>query len=258
LSANPQQWQPARSVAVRAWAHDGVGMTSAAAKLDEDCRSMSVRIRLARAGTKKRPVYRIVATDSRDPRDGRFLEKLGTYNPILPSENPQRVVLREERLRYWLGVGALPSDRVARFLDSAGITQNATRWRGTGKRAETIAAQKAEAEAQAAAAAPAAGSAPAEAAALAPAAADVTDVPAEAVAATEAEAPAATKAAAESEAPTAAEVAAAPASEAEGDAEPKGKARSAAQKTAPPEDAAEPESAPEEPDESAKSGGDAS
>ena len=113
---------------------------------------MSVRIRLARAGTKKRPVYRIVATDLREPRDGKFLEKLGTYDPILPSDNPQRVVLREERLRYWLGVGAQPSDRVARFLDCAGITQNAARWRGTGKRAEEIAAQKAEAEAQAAAA----------------------------------------------------------------------------------------------------------
>ena len=122
---------------------------------------MSVRIRLARGGTKKRPFYRIVATDSRDPRDGRFLEKLGTYNPILPSDSPERVVLREERLRYWLGVGAGPSDRVARFLDSAGITQNATRWRGTGKRAQEIAAQKAEAEAEATAVAPAAGSAPA-------------------------------------------------------------------------------------------------
>jgi small subunit ribosomal protein S16 len=122
---------------------------------------MSVRIRLARGGTKKRPFYRIVATDSRDPRDGRFLEKLGTYNPILPSDSPERLVLREERVRYWLGVGAQPSDRVARFLDTAGVTQNATRWRGTGKRAQEIAAQKAEAHAQAATAAPAAGSAPA-------------------------------------------------------------------------------------------------
>jgi small subunit ribosomal protein S16 len=95
------------------------------------------------------------------------LEKLGTYNPILPSESPERLVLREERLRYWLGVGAQPSDRVARFLDSAGITQNATRWRGTGKRAQEIAAQKAEAEAAAAAAAPAAGSVPAAASAAA-------------------------------------------------------------------------------------------
>jgi small subunit ribosomal protein S16 len=150
-------------------------------KLDEDGISMSVRIRLARGGTKKRPFYRIVATDSRDPRDGRFLEKLGTYNPILPSDSPERVVLREERLRYWLGVGAQPSDRVARFLDSAGITQDATRLRGTGKRAQAIAAQKAQAEAEAAAAAPAAG----------------TVAAAESAAATQAEAAAETEAAAE-------------------------------------------------------------
>jgi small subunit ribosomal protein S16 len=210
---------------------------------------MSVRIRLARGGTKKRPFYRIVATDSRDPRDGRFLEKLGTYNPILPSDNPERVVLREERLRYWLGVGAQPSDRVARFLDSAGITQNATRWRGTGKRAEAIAAEKAEAEAQAAAAAPAAGSAPSESAAPAPAAqADV-------------ETQAGAEAPAEGEAPAATEVA-----EPESVAEPKAKARKA-EKTAPEEAAeqesaerAEPQSAPDEPAEekAAKSGGDAS
>ena len=142
---------------------------------------MSVRIRLARGGTKKRPFYRIVATDARDARDGRFLEKLGTYNPILPGDSPERVVLREERLRYWLGVGAQPSDRVARFLDSAGITQNATRWRGTGKRAQEIAAQKAEAEAAAAVAAPAAGSAPAaeSAAALEPEAAAAPEAAAE-------------------------------------------------------------------------------
>jgi small subunit ribosomal protein S16 len=147
---------------------------------------MSVRIRLARAGTKKRPVYRIVATDSREPRDGKFLEKLGTYEPILPSDNPRRVVLREERLRYWLGVGAQPSDRVARFLDSAGITQNATRWRGTGKRAEAIAAQKAEAEAQAAAAAPAAGAAPEPTASEAATAEVEATAPAEAPATAEA------------------------------------------------------------------------
>ena len=152
---------------------------------------MSVRIRLARAGTKKRPVYRIVATDSREPRDGKFLEKLGTYDPILPGDNPRRVVLREERLRYWLGVGAQPSDRVARFLDSAGITQNATRWRGTGKRA-----QKAEAETQAAAAAPAAGGAPAEHAAPAPAP-EPGSAEAEATTAVEAPAAAETTAAAE-------------------------------------------------------------
>jgi small subunit ribosomal protein S16 len=252
LSANPQQWQPARSVAVRAWPYHGVGIASAAAELDEDFGSMSVRIRLALGGTKKRPFYRIVATDSRDPRDGRFLEKLGTYNPILPSDNPERVVLREERLRYWLGVGAQPSDRVARFLDSAGITQNATRWRGTGKRAEAIAAEKAEAEAQAAAAAPAAGSAPGETAAATPAA--------EAEVETEAGA----EAPAEGEAPAAAE-AAEPATEVSA-AEPKAKARRA-EKIAPEEAAepesaehAEPESAPDEPAEekATKSGGDAS
>jgi small subunit ribosomal protein S16 len=110
---------------------------------------MSVRLRLARGGTKKRPVYRIVATDSRSPRDGRFLEKLGTYNPLLPSEDPARVVLREERIRHWLATGAKPSDRVARFLDGAGITSNTVRHRGTGKKARELEAKKAEAEAAA-------------------------------------------------------------------------------------------------------------
>ena len=114
---------------------------------------MSVRIRLARGGTKKRPFYRIVATDKRNPRDGRFLEKLGTYNPLLPKDNENRVVLREDRVRHWLSVGALPSDRVCRFLDAAGITENTIKQRGTGKRAQEIAAKKAEAEAKAAEAA---------------------------------------------------------------------------------------------------------
>ncbi|MGI9449997.1 MAG: 30S ribosomal protein S16 [Geminicoccaceae bacterium] len=114
---------------------------------------MSVRIRLARGGTKKRPFYRIVATDKRSPRDGRFLEKLGTYNPLLPKDNENRVILREERIRHWLGAGALPSDRVCRFLDAAGITENTVKQRGTGKRAAAIAAKKAEAEAAAAEAA---------------------------------------------------------------------------------------------------------
>lgn len=109
---------------------------------------MSVRIRLARGGTKKRPVYRIVAINSRSARDGRFLERLGLYNPLLPSDNPDRIVLREERIRYWLGNGAKPSDRVARFLDSAGITENTVHHRGTGKKAEEIAAKKAAAAAE--------------------------------------------------------------------------------------------------------------
>jgi small subunit ribosomal protein S16 len=112
---------------------------------------MSVRLRLARGGTKKRPVYRIIATDSRNPRDGRFLEKLGTYDPLLPSEHPSRIVLREERIRHWLATGATPSDRVARFLDGAGITSNTVRHRGTGKKARELKAKKAEAAAAASA-----------------------------------------------------------------------------------------------------------
>ena len=110
---------------------------------------MSVRIRLARGGAKKRPFYRIVAADSRFARDGRFLEKLGTYNPLLPSENEQRIVLNEERIRYWLSQGAQPSDRVVRFLDRAGIMPGATKHKGTGKQAEEIARKKAEEAARA-------------------------------------------------------------------------------------------------------------
>lgn len=104
---------------------------------------MTVRIRLARWGAKKKPFYRIVATDSRDRRDGRFLERLGTYDPHLPHDAPGRVVLNEERIRYWLDNGAQPSDRVARFLDHAGLTRNRTHWRGTGKKAREIEAKKA-------------------------------------------------------------------------------------------------------------------
>jgi small subunit ribosomal protein S16 len=114
---------------------------------------MSVRIRLARGGTKKRPFYRIVATHARSPRDGRFLEKLGIYDPLQPSDSPKRVVLVEDRIRFWLGNGAQASDRVCRFLDAAGITSNTVKHRGTGKRAQEIAAKKAEADAKAAAAA---------------------------------------------------------------------------------------------------------
>ncbi|MGF1474464.1 MAG: 30S ribosomal protein S16 [Geminicoccaceae bacterium] len=113
---------------------------------------MPVTIRLARGGAKKRPFYRIVATNSRSPRDGRFLEKLGTFNPLLPKDHPERVVINEERVRHWLGHGAQYSDRVARFLDAKGIVPGAaeSRRRGTGKRAAAIAAQKAKAEAEAA------------------------------------------------------------------------------------------------------------
>ncbi len=82
---------------------------------------MPLRIRLARAGTKKRPFYRIVVADSRSPRDGRFIEKIGTYNPMVAKDHPDRVRLNEERARHWLSVGAQPSDRVARFLGHAEI-----------------------------------------------------------------------------------------------------------------------------------------
>ncbi|HAT35674.1 MAG TPA: 30S ribosomal protein S16, partial [Rhodospirillaceae bacterium] len=80
---------------------------------------MSLRIRLARGGAKKRPFYRIVVADTRMPRDGRFIEKLGTYNPMLAKDDPGRVVLVNERIEHWLSVGATPSNRIARFLAAA-------------------------------------------------------------------------------------------------------------------------------------------
>ena len=82
---------------------------------------MSLKIRLARGGAKKRPYYSIVIADSRTPRDGRFIERVGTYNPMLERSATDRVILKEERVRHWLGVGAQPTDRVARFLGDAGI-----------------------------------------------------------------------------------------------------------------------------------------
>ncbi len=82
---------------------------------------MPLRIRLARGGAKKRPFYRIVVADGRSPRDGRFIERIGTYNPMLTRDHAERVVLKEERVKHWLSVGAQPSDRVARFLGTAGI-----------------------------------------------------------------------------------------------------------------------------------------
>jgi small subunit ribosomal protein S16 len=84
---------------------------------------MALRLRLARAGTKKRPFYRIVVADSRSPRDGRYIEKIGTYNPMLGRDHANRVVLDGEKAKHWLGVGALPSDRVAKFLARAEIIE---------------------------------------------------------------------------------------------------------------------------------------
>ena len=87
---------------------------------------MSLKIRLARAGAKKRPYYRIVVADSRSPRDGRYIEKIGTYDPLLPKDG-ERVKLVEERVKHWLGVGATPTDRVLRFLDAAGVRKRGAR-----------------------------------------------------------------------------------------------------------------------------------
>lgn len=83
---------------------------------------MSLKIRLARSGAKKRPYYRIVVADSRSPRDGRFIERLGAYNPMVAKDHPERITLKEDRIKHWLTAGALPSDRVARFFADAGLT----------------------------------------------------------------------------------------------------------------------------------------
>jgi small subunit ribosomal protein S16 len=88
---------------------------------------MSVVIRLARAGTKKRPVYHIVVADSRFPRDGRFIERLGYFNPLLPKDNETRLKLDLEKVKAWMAKGAQPSDRVMRFLDAAGVAKRTPR-----------------------------------------------------------------------------------------------------------------------------------
>ena len=82
---------------------------------------MGLKIRLARAGAKKRPYYHIVVADSRSPRDGRFIERLGSYNPMLPAEHADRVRLVDNRIQYWIAEGAIATDRVARFLGRAGL-----------------------------------------------------------------------------------------------------------------------------------------
>ena len=86
---------------------------------------MAVALRLSRGGSKKRPYYRVVVSDGRAPRDGKYLEQVGTYNPLLAKDDANRVRLVEDRVRYWLGVGAQPTDRVARMLDKAGIRERA-------------------------------------------------------------------------------------------------------------------------------------
>jgi len=130
---------------------------------------MAVAIRLSRGGAKKRPYYRIVVSDSRSARDGKYLEQIGTYNPMLPKDSGERVKLNEDRARHWLSVGATPSDRVHRFLDAAGILERAPKnnpkkgepGEAAKERAEEKAAKEAEA-AEAAKAAEEEANAPAE------------------------------------------------------------------------------------------------
>ena len=124
---------------------------------------MSVVIRMARAGTKKRPVYHIVVADSRAPRDGRFIERLGYFNPLLPKEKTERLRLDMEKVKAWMAKGAQPSDRVMRFLDAAGIMTRPKR--NNPEKAVPRKERKAKEEAAKATAggagAPAAGAAPA-------------------------------------------------------------------------------------------------
>jgi small subunit ribosomal protein S16 len=134
---------------------------------------MAVKIRLSRGGAKKRPYYRIVVADVRAPRDGSFIEKVGTYDPMLPKDADNRVTFKEERIKYWLSVGAQPTDRVARFLGKAGLadafkpTEQPKKSAPKAKAQERIRekAEKAEAAAAAAAEAAAEAAAPAEEAA---------------------------------------------------------------------------------------------
>ncbi len=129
---------------------------------------MSVKLRLARGGAKKRPYYYVVAAHTSSPRDGRYIEQVGTFNPMLKKDDESRVKLNEERCKYWLSVGALPTDRVARFLDAAGLmkrtaSNNPNKAKPKKKRVEreAAAAEKAKAAAEAAAEAAAAPAEPA-------------------------------------------------------------------------------------------------
>jgi small subunit ribosomal protein S16 len=128
---------------------------------------MATKIRLSRGGAKKRPFYRIVVADSRSPRDGRFIERVGTYNPMVAKDHPERIVLKEDRIKHWLAHGALPTDRVARFLGAADIIEKPVHAEQTKKhlpKEKTLERirEKQEAQEAAAAEAEAAASAPTE------------------------------------------------------------------------------------------------
>ena len=127
---------------------------------------MAMKIRLARGGSKKRPHYRIVAADSRMPRDGRFIEKLGTYSPLLPKDSEDRVRLDVERVKHWLAQGATPTDRVSRFLEAAGILEKKERKNLKKGQPGKKALERAEEKAEKARAAAEAAAAPTEDAAV--------------------------------------------------------------------------------------------
>ncbi|MBP3403749.1 MAG: 30S ribosomal protein S16 [Alphaproteobacteria bacterium] len=126
---------------------------------------MSVRIRLARGGSKGAPFHKIVVADQRAPRDGRFIERVGSYNPLLPAEHAERIVVKADRVKYWLGVGAQPTERVAKLLSKMGLCAAPVINERPQKSAPKAKAQeRAKAKAEAAAAAAEAAAAPAEAA----------------------------------------------------------------------------------------------
>ncbi|MCJ9430720.1 30S ribosomal protein S16 [Kordiimonas marina] len=140
---------------------------------------MAIAIRLARGGAKKRPYYRIVISDTRSPRDGKFIEKVGTYNPMLAKDSEDRVRMDVDRIKHWIGKGAKPTDRVARFLEAAGVLEAKKRANLDKGKPGQKAVERAEERAEKAAAAAEAAAAPAEEVA-------VEEAPAEEAAAEEA------------------------------------------------------------------------
>ncbi len=126
---------------------------------------MSTKIRLARGGSKKRPFYRIVVADSRMPRDGRFIEKIGTYNPLLPKDSEERVKIDLDRVKHWMDQGAQVTDRVSRFLEAAGVIEKKTRNNPKKGAPHKAAVERAEEKAAKVAEAAEAAAAPAEEAA---------------------------------------------------------------------------------------------
>src|ERR1700754_1644822 len=137
---------------------------------------MAGAIRLSRGGAKKRPYYKIVVADARNARDGKFIERIGSYNPLLAKDDPERVKLDADRAKHWLSVGAQPTDRVARFLDAAGVRERAAR--NNPKKAEPGEKAKERAEERAAKVAAAAEAAAEAAAAPAPAETPAEEAPA--------------------------------------------------------------------------------